>query len=239
MKSILLEQLAISPPQVLLDSKVGRELREITAHFKPQASVDTCYSVGIYNILQNLALRTDNEDIALSEAKVNKVCRVKEYAAEQPEIVVDNLNQAISKHGYRAHEDRKTTTDHLKRVLEDQTCSYPLIALSYRYLQVEHRVDFPRPNPLDNPDHVVVVLMVDASTDRMAFYDPYFGFYAPTSRDVGYGRGVVVKPVVRMLDDYWDSAYDKSWMFWVKWDKSKTTRLTSYVGEPQKGATSA
>lgn len=236
MRSILLGQLAFPPQPVLLDSKTGKALREITTLFKYQPSVDQCYPVSIYNILSNLATRTENQDIALSEKKVNQIARVKEYAAEQPRVVVENLNQVLSRHGYRAHEDRRASTDHLRRVLEDETCSYPLIALSYRYLEIEHRVSFPRSNPLDNPDHVVTVLMIDIPTDRMAFFDPYVGIYPPMRRESqGYGRGVIVKPVVRMLDDYWDSAYDKSWMFWIKWDKSRTTRLTSFVEEQATG----
>ena len=232
-----MSQLAFPPPPVLLDSKVGKALREVTDQFKYQSSVDTCYPVGIYNVLNNLALRTDNDDIALSEKRINQVARVREYAAEQPRVVVDNLNQILPRHGYRAHEDRGVSTDRLKQVLEDKTCSYPLIALSYRYLQIEHRVSFPSQDPLNNPDHVVTVLMIDSAFDRMAFFDPYFGIYPPMRREVhGHGRGIIVKPLVKILDDYWDSAYDKSWMFWIKWDKSKTTRLTSYLEEQKMGA---
>lgn len=222
--------MAFSSPSVLLDSKTGRELREITRLFKYQNQPNTCVPTSIYNILNEIANRTGNKDVALSEKRINEITRTKDYAAEQLRVVVENLNQSLKKFGYRAHQDRNTTTNQLTSILKDETCSFPMIAVSYKYLEVEQRIIFPSSDPLLNPDHVIIVLRMDSDTDTMAFFDPYVGISPAMRRESqGYGRGVVVKPVVRMLDDYWDNAWDKSWMFWVKWDKSTTTRITTYL----------
>lgn len=188
----------------------------------------SCYTTCIYNILGELAQRNGTPEIVLSEKRVNDLCRFKPYSGPQCEVVVRNLNSVIRQHGYRAHESRGSTYDMLKKILEDETCSFPILGFSYKYLEVELQTKFP-PNSRDNPDHAVTLLLDDGVNS--ALFDPYLTIRH--NSQVGrqnQGRGVLALPTGRLTDEYWGKASDSNWMFWIQWDRSKSTRLETFIG---------
>jgi hypothetical protein len=223
----------LAAPLFLVDSKTRRLLNDITQSWKFQSMPMSCYPVSIHNILGDLAERNGTPEVALSEKRVNGICRFKPYSGPQCEVVVQNLNSAIKQYGYRAYESRRSNHDLLRKILEDETCSYPIMGFSYKYLEVELQTKFP-PNVRDNPDHVVTLLMDDGATS--AFFDPYMAIrHNVQIKRQSQGRGIVTLPTARVVDDYWSKATDPSWMFWIQWDKSKSTRLETFLGGSQTG----
>jgi hypothetical protein len=223
-----LELLANPAPVYLVDSKTRRFLNDVTQQWKFQSIPMSCYPTCIHNILTELAQRNGTPEILLSEKRVNDLCRFKPYSGPQCEVVVQNINSVIRQNGYRAYESSRSSHDLLRKILEDETCSYPIVGFSYKYLETELQVAYP-PKARENPDHVVTMLMDDGASS--AFFDPYLTIrHNPRVVQQSQGRGVMILPTGRVTDDYWNGASDPSWMFWIQWDRSKSTRLETFIG---------
>lgn len=66
---------------------------------------------------------------------------------------------------------------------------------------------------------------------NMIIYDPFEGVSSAMQRgNQGLGKGVVEMATSRALE-YWQSALDNSWMFWIKKETPKSQPLETYLGQ--------
>ena len=140
-----------------------------------------------------------------------------------------NLNKILQKYGYRAFERSRSTYSNLAAVVSDLDCSYPIMGLAYSYLLDEvHAFRVPAVDN-DRPDHTVIVL--SCSENNMIIYDPFEGISSAMQRgNQGLGKGVVEISTSRALE-YWQSALDSSWMFWIRKETPKLQPLETYLGQ--------
>lgn len=215
-------ELARLPTPLLTDDKTNRVIDDIVKRFKYQANPNSCEPTCIYNVLHELGDRDDRRDIQFSETRINQICGYKHPIGPNVRVIIPNLNKALGRTGYTARDRVRSTFDNLRSVLTDQSCSYPLLGLSYEYLRNEH--DYRRS---DGSDHVVIVFK--ANDLSFALYDPFEGLRPSMRRaNLGYGKGIVVIPTTDILD-YWENAsVSTSWMLWVRKETIKTPTLEDY-----------
>ncbi|MEM3186320.1 MAG: hypothetical protein QXQ39_06545 [Conexivisphaerales archaeon] len=210
--------------QTVSDSKTNRPIVEVIKKFKFQSSRSACYTVSIHNILQELGSRYNENNIILSEKKINEITKFKDPIGPKLEIVVRNLNKAISKYGYYSSERSEATFNDLLRILKDEQCSYPLVGLAYSYLVVERKL-FKDNTSINNlPDHVVTVLVMNE--ERTIFHDPYGSFVRAPEQ--GLPKGVFSLSTPKFLDEYWKKALFSCWFFYIQRKGKMGEQLEKY-----------
>jgi hypothetical protein len=119
--------------------------------------------------------------------------------------------------------------DLVVRTLGDETCSFPVLAVSPAYWA---EVDT-RPKEMGDMDHVLLVL--DANKDRVVCFDCYMNRVgargcskAGLSRSVTPREAVVEVPVERFIK-YWQATVPPRFLFYIKRSRSRTLPLSDFA----------
>jgi len=205
-----------------LDGKNGIDVSEVTAYFKFQALPNSCVPTCIHNVLKALAASHRYPPIALSERRVNQLCRYRLNFGPIMNDIVSNMKGAIRSFGYAAYAGAHMTYGTLAKVIDDKEGSYPVIELSHKYL--DDRCDSTEDSTSENPpDHVVIVLCSDPN--ETIIFDP-FDTRNKVMRKLPdrIGRGLYLMPTGQIME-YWDKAF-RSWAFWIGRLSRKTRGTT-------------
>jgi hypothetical protein len=211
-------------PAPHLEGKNEKDISEVTAYFKLQNQPNACYPTCICNVLKALANMHQYPPIAFPEHQVNKLCGYRMDFGPNMSIVVPNMDKALRSHGYGAYTKIPTTYDALVKIVEDKESSYPVIEVSYKYLEdrtdlAEDEVGIGSP-----PDHMIIVL--SCNPDQTIIFDPYDAHSkVMQTRPDRVGRGLYVISTGQ-LTEYWEKAFYGSWTFWVRRKTKETTKST-------------
>ncbi|MHB8568091.1 MAG: hypothetical protein ACYC7D_15920 [Nitrososphaerales archaeon] len=211
---------------VPVSGKTGMPLSSITTGFKYQSLPNSCYTTGIYNILHDLCIRHAIPGLGLPESRVNKICNYRDVLGPKLDSIVPNLNHALLQMSYTSFEKSRRKYDDLANTTKNPWSSYPLVSLSFSYLLKEQLVN--EKALYGDPDHVVIVLSCDQSS--VFFFDPYEGFIRRPRTKNSIGRGVASLSTPKFLQ-YWDSASDPSWIFWIERNNKSQRNLLSFIQE--------
>ncbi len=209
-------------PTPHLDGKNGRDVTEVTAYFKFQALPNSCVPTCIRNVLKALAVSHSYPAIALSEQRVNQLCRYRLNFGPIMIDIVPNLNKALKSYGYRAYGQVGITYDTMVKIIEDKDSSYPIIELSHKYLDDRRgsaeELGIPHP-----PDHVIIVLSSNAN--ETIIFDPFDtrskSMQALPDR---IGKGLYLMSTSQ-ITEYWEKA-STGWAFWISRKAGETTKST-------------
>ncbi len=209
-------------PTPHLDGKNGHDVTEVTAYFKFQALPNSCVPTCIRNVLKALAVSHNYPAIALSEARVNQLCRYRLNFGPIMIDIVPNLNKILESYGYRAYGQVGITYDAMVKTIQDKESSYPIIELSHKYLD-DRRGAAEELGILNPPDHVIIVLSSDAN--ETVIFDP-FDTRSKTmqARPDRIGNGLYLMSTTK-ITEYWEHA-STGWAFWISRKAGETTKPT-------------
>ena len=211
------------------DLKTNRLVKDITKIFKLQAPpYDNCYPNGIHNILCDLSLRHSKPELNISEKKVNRLCGYKAGQSSPYAGIVSKISKTLEPFNYTSNELSTQKYKTLLNILSDVNCSYPLISLSWKYIDENihsYKIEYPDIKQ-DYWDHTVILLYGDEK--NMVIYDPLEGrSQASKGIPTPLGRGIVSMSTPRILN-YWQIAQNTSWFFWINKHKSSSKKSEKY-----------
>jgi len=166
----------------------------------------------------------------MTEKKINEICKFKQFIGPKLAVVVKNLNAELRKYRFEAREKQGASYDELMGILKDRNASYPIIGLSYEYLETEVlqvRLQVQNRDSYEQmPDHAAIVLASDDSDTVL--YDPYASHSKRRKQDPLLSEGIVRRPTPRVLA-YWEKALFSDWMLWIRRLTGKEPDLTTYM----------
>jgi hypothetical protein len=173
--------------------------------------------------MKALAASHNYPPIGFPERRINEICRYRLNFGPIMEDIVSNMNKELKTYGYVSFVGVRTSYGALVKIIQDKASSYPVIALSHKYLDDRcgpaEVLDIPNP-----PDHVVIVLASDSL--QTTIFDS-FDTRSKTmqSKPDRIGKGLYLMST-GLITDYWEKAFGASWMFWITKKGKETTKTT-------------
>lgn len=177
--------------------------------FLRQPEPDMCETTSMKNVLDELARRHGKPKLKISLSKMNEFYSYRRGLGTDSDVGLERLNDHLRRFGYRIRRayGRKSTGELLKRIVEDEDCSYPLISVSPEYFKEQNlRYDVPGDTEME---HVLVVMGVN---EDIEFFDPYESFLLKSTH-VKSVCNILSKPKILR---HWEKTAQPRWVVWIE-----------------------
>lgn len=177
--------------------------------FIRQPEPDMCETVSVKCILDEIANRHRKTGLKMRLNKINELYGYRRGCGADSKIGIDRLNDHLNKHGYRIRVEygRSAAVDLLKKIAEDEDCSYPIISVSHEYFKEQDlRYDVSGETEME---HVLVITSVN---EKVGFFDPFESFLLKSTHVKSVSNSLSKPKILR----HWERTAQPRWMVWIE-----------------------
>lgn len=204
------------------------QYQSIASNFHIQHEPDSCFPTAIKNVLDELAVRKDNQDFSSSISEISDALEYKKGLASRSDRLSRRIDPLIEETNWEVCYMSGMDYKQLETVISSDDYSFPICELHEQYFEDigQHTDQYVAEKGIDGWGrwkHTVIPF--DLNESRIVYYDTYAAFFNNTEKVDNAG---IIEVPIEVFNEWWARPV-KRWAMWF--EPSVQTRISDYVGE--------
>ncbi|MDV7351284.1 hypothetical protein R3751_16080 [Halorubrum distributum] len=186
------------------------------SEFTHQRDINTCLPVSLLNIIGELADSTGNDELSIDLDRAKDAVDYDPFMGSSTEFVGERLDPHLADFNYKTVLDRALDLDELDEIIQDPSCSYPIVELDSRYLDWVDAYEVQAGMSGTLQPHTVVPF--GFNDESILLFDPMLEYHLDPERASSNGIEIP-KP---LFYEYWSGESVPRWTLWIEQQEQQT-----------------